>query len=745
MDKKLNIAFVWHMHQPLYKDPFSGEYIMPWVLLHGTKDYYDMAAILEEFPDIHQTFNLVPSLIEQLNDYATGDALDTYRIHSQADPAELTREEKLFILANFFNANWENAIKPLERYRELLKKRGPSGVFEDIEPVLRYFTPEDYLDLQVLFNLVWIDPMHIRASSFLSALSAKGGGYTEDEKAKLLDIQIDIIRKILPKHAQLMRDGIIEVSTTPYYHPIMPLLNDTDSALIAMPGVALPARRFTHPEDVEAQLSKGAALYEDTFGRAPVGLWPSEGSVCSEILPMVAEAGFKWMASDEEILSHTIKRPIRRDHEGRCCDAFLYKPYSIDAGGSSISVVFRDHVLSDLIGFDYQSWNPEDAANNMLSRLTHIHSMMEEPQDHLVSIILDGENAWEGYSNDGRDFLNALYSRLSGHPDLKCVTVSEFLASTDYREKLDWLYPGSWINHNFGVWIGHNEDNAAWDFISDAREALVAYEGNVSGNGGNGAETEAVKEAWEAIYAAEGSDWFWWYGDDHSSSSDEQFDLLFRRYIKKVYTLIKAEPPITLDIPIISGDKGTRPEITPSAYIDPVMDGEITNYFEWLGAGELKRGYQGAAMHREIAGGELLEAIHYAFSKKDLFFRFDYPPGVEPPPEGGPEGWSLTISFLHPEIRRICVTIKGALSSAAIFNKDYEGEWVEYAVIKRIASGSVSELAIPLALIGAVEPGEIKFFIQIDAADSGHERWPVKGFFIVDVPEADFELENWSV
>ena len=756
MSKKLNIAFVWHMHQPLYKDPFSGEYTMPWVLLHGTKDYYDMAAILEEFPDIHQTFNLVPSLIEQLNDYAAGDALDTYRIHSTADPAELTREQKLFILTNFFNANWDNAIKPIERYRELLKKRGPSGTAEEVGGVLRYFNEQDYLDLQVLFNLVWIDPTHIRASDFLSALYAKGGGYNAEEKARLLDAQIDIIRMIMPKYAELAERGIIEVSTTPYYHPIMPLVNDTESALMAMPDAELP-QRFSHPADVAVQLERGVDLYTDTFGSPPAGLWPSEGSVSMEILPMVSGAGFSWMASDEEILSHTIKRPIRRDHEGRCCDAFLYKPYAIDAEGRGLSVVFRDHVLSDLIGFDYVSWDPEHAADDLVSRLLHIRHITEDPENHLVSIILDGENAWEGYSNDGYDFLHALYSRLSGHDELKCVTVGEFLSSTDHREPLDWIYSGSWINHNFRIWIGHHEDNAAWDFISYARGALVAYE---EGLGSGSAEIEAVKEAWEAIYAAEGSDWFWWYGDDHSSSNDEHFDTLFRRYIKKVYTLIKAEPPIALDIPIISADKGVRPEITPTAYVNPVMDGEITNYFEWLGAGALKRGYQGAAMHREVEGGEMLDGIQYAFSSEELFFRFDYPEGGAPPEEGqtldakgsgsmdSSSEWSATVSFIHPEIRRVCATIKGAESSAAVFNKDYEGEWVECSAIERIASADVVELAIPLSMIAVgseAAGGEIKFFITIDAGERGHERWPVKGSFIVDLPTENFELENWSV
>lgn len=744
MGKKLNIAFVWHMHQPLYKDPFTGEYIMPWVLYHGTKDYYDMVSILEEFPDIHQTFNLVPSLIDQINDYASGRAIDAFQNVSRKRADELSRQDKIFLLTNFFHTNWDNMIRPLPRYWELLRKRGVSNAPDEIQSALRYFNTQDYLDLQVLFNLVWIDPVLISADAFLKELYAKGRGFTEDEKGILLDKQIGIMGLVLPKYRELQSKGIIEVSTTPYYHPIMPLLYDTDSALMAMPHAKLPKRRFTHPEDVSEQVRRGAELFNETFGLRPTGMWPSEGSVSMEILPLVAAEGFRWLASDEEVLSNSLKRPIRRDHFGNCSDNFLYKPYAIEADGQRLSMVFRDHVLSDLIGFDYAKMDAEKAADDMINRLMHIHGITGDPENHIVSIILDGENAWETYANDGRDFLVALYSRLSGHDSLRCVSVGEFLSEKEAREELKWLYSGSWISHNFKIWIGHDEDNAAWDFISEARDALVKYEESLKDGPEKDERKEAVREAWEAIYAAEGSDWFWWYGEEHSSSNDEQFDNLFRRYIKKVYTLIGIAPPDALDIPIISEEKGIRPSMVPTDYIAPVIDGEVTNYFEWLASGMLKRSYQGSAMHRETIGGALVDKVAYGFSKEALFFRFDYMKDADP----AKREWSFTLSFLAPSEVRVQGKVKGVEVTTSLLKKG-EGEskdrWVETDGGIAAAAGGVLELKIPLEVLQAGPSDEIRFFINVDAGVEGLERWPVKGFLIIDVPGEDFELENWFV
>jgi len=728
------------MHQPLYKDPATGEYTLPWVLFHATKDYYDMVAILDEFPQVHQTFNLVPCLIEQINEYASGKAKDKYRRISSVKAAELSSEDKAFMLQYFFQANWDNMIKPIPRYWDLLKKRGISNDRDEAFSVMRWFSEQDFLDLQVLFNLIWIDPLIRQNDKYLTFLYKKGANYTEDEKAKLLDKQTEIAGMVLAKYAELRDKGIIEVSTTPYYHPILPLLCDSDSAKEAMPGATLPKARFLHPEDALTQIRRGVELYQKTFGEKPLGMWPSEGSVSMDMIPLVAGEGVNWIATDEEILSNSLKRPIRRDSLGNCYDPFIYKPYVVESGGKSINIVFRDHVLSDLIGFDYAKMDANHAASDFVGRLNHIHGMLEEPQEHLVSVILDGENAWEHFRNDGRDFLVALYSKLSDNPKLRCVTINEFLSTRKKREKIETLFPGSWISHNFRIWIGHVEDNTAWDFIKDARDALVEYEAAMKETPEYELKKDSIAEAWEEIYTSEGSDWFWWYGEEHSSMSDEDFDSLFRRHIKRVYFLIGMEPPDALDLPISSEIKIYRPPVEPSAFINPVIDGQVTNYFEWLSSGRLERTYFGSAMHKEIQGG-LVDSISYGFSKDAIFFRFDYLPelGEYKKP------WNATISFTQPKHVRVSIEVEGTSAKATLHEKTPDKDkWVEKAALD-IASENVVELSIPFSSLGVARGEEIRLFININGNERGVERWPVKGYLLFSVPTDDFEQQDWIV
>jgi len=728
------------MHQPLYKDPATGEYTLPWVLFHATKDYYDMVAILDEFPQVHQTFNLVPCLIEQINEYASGKAKDKYRRISSVKAAELSSEDKAFMLQYFFQANWDNMIKPIPRYWDLLKKRGISNDRDEAFSVMRWFSEQDFLDLQVLFNLIWIDPLIRQNDKYLTFLYKKGANYTEDEKAKLLDKQTEIAGMVLAKYAELRDKGIIEVSTTPYYHPILPLLCDSDSAKEAMPGATLPKARFLHPEDALTQIRRGVELYQKTFGEKPLGMWPSEGSVSMDMIPLVAGEGVNWIATDEEILSNSLKRPIRRDSLGNCYDPFIYKPYVVESGGKSINIVFRDHVLSDLIGFDYAKMDANHAASDFVGRLNHIHGMLEEPQEHLVSVILDGENAWEHFRNDGRDFLVALYSKLSDNPKLRCVTINEFLSTRKKREKIETLFPGSWISHNFRIWIGHVEDNTAWDFIKDARDALVEYEAAMKETPEYELKKDSIAEAWEEIYTSEGSDWFWWYGEEHSSMSDEDFDSLFRRHIKRVYFLIGMEPPDALDLPISSEIKIYRPPVEPSAFINPVIDGQVTNYFEWLSSGRLERTYFGSAMHKEIQGG-LVDSISYGFSKDAIFFRFDYLPelGEYKKP------WNATISLTQPKHVRVSIEVEGTSAKATLHEKTPDKDkWVEKAALD-IASENVVELSIPFSSLGVARGEEIRLFININGNERGVERWPVKGYLLFSVPTDDFEQQDWIV
>ncbi|MDH4227331.1 MAG: alpha-amylase/alpha-mannosidase [Deltaproteobacteria bacterium] len=742
MDKRLNIAFVWHMHQPIYKDPFSGEYILPWVLLHGTKDYLDMPSMLEGFPSIKQTFNLVPSLIEQIRDYESDTVNDKYRAVVAKSSEELTADDKFFLLESFFQANWETVIRPFSRYWSLLVKRGFSWLREDTEAAIRFFSTEEYRDLQVLFFLSWIDPMLREKDEFLKALTEKGRNFSEDDKAKLLIKQTAIMRAIIPKYKEMAEKGQIELTVSPYFHPILPLLCDSDSAREAMPGVSLPKTRVLTPEDAREHVRRAIKSFKDTFGFAPKGMWPSEGSVSMEAVKIMAEEGINWIATDEAILEASLRQRAERDKYGHPTTDMIYKPYRVGQGASSMNMIFRDRVISDRIGFDYSKFGAKDAAADFMERIKKIHAVTKDPARSLVSVILDGENAWESYPNDGNDFFRELYSRLSDSDFARTVTVSEFLNSYGSAEPLERIASGSWINGNFKIWIGHQEDNSAWDAISGARDMIKKHALRSS------SENEDIQGAWNALYAAEGSDWFWWYGDEHASMNDKQFDLLFRSYLKKVYALLGEEPPSSLDIPIISEERGFVPSALPHAFMEPVIDGKVTNYFEWLSAAAIEAQKTGGAMHQvsELKGG-LLGKILYGFSIDRLFLRFDYKKELTDSDGVYEKPWSFEITALSPREVKIEVNVEGASSSANIYQKDVgSNTWGDAVQLETIKSQSVVEMAVPFSVFGAKARDELRLFIEV-SYESGKksERWPARGYLSIEAPDTDYEQTHWIV
>ena len=425
------------MHQPCYKDPFSGIYTLPWVRLHGVKDYLDTLKILEKYPDLRQTFNVVPSLLEQLNDYVTNNATDRHLQLTLKAPRDLTEEEKLFVIEYFFLANWDTMIKPYPRYYELLVKRGLRYSKSDIGRTVRYFNDQDIRDLQLLFNLTWIDPMFRESDPFLRGLVEKQRDFSEEDKTLLINKQFDILRQVIPEYRKLAELGQIEISVSPYYHPILPLLCDTNSARIAMPNVRLPKKRFSHPEDAVQQIKMGTDFFEKSFGYRPVGMWPSEGSVSEEVASAIQAEGFRWVATDEEVLARSLQRSLRSGDGNPIDPAALYKPYY----HSGLSLFFRDHKLSDQIGFVYSGWSPERAVSDFLERLTKIKDELPNGQPHVVPVILDGENAWEYYQNDGHDFLNLLYRTLTYDKRFKTVTMSEYLDEFGPGEHLEIFMP----------------------------------------------------------------------------------------------------------------------------------------------------------------------------------------------------------------------------------------------------------------------------------------------------------------
>jgi alpha-amylase/alpha-mannosidase (GH57 family) len=732
-DHPLYIAFVWHMHQPYYKDDITGSYILPWVRMHGIKDYYDMPALLSDFPDIHQTFNLVPSLLKQIRDYVDNQATDKFLTLTLKPAAALDREDKLFLLKNSFMANWDTMIKPYPAYWQLLDRRGYSVSPNDLQNAVRYFTTQDYLDLQVWFNLTWFDPLFKQNDQFLKGLIRKGSGFTENEKALLIQKQREVMALIIPEYKRLAGMGRIELTTTPFYHPILPLLYDTDLAKVATPDIHLPANRFSHPEDATAQIERALAYHEELFGSRPQGMWPAEGSVAEEIVPLLAGEGIKWIGTDEGVLSRSLGIHIERDFAGVMKNPeVLYKPYLVGKGDQRVSIVFRDHTLSDLIGFVYSKWDYQNAVHDLIDRLHRVRRGLSGGP-HLVSIILDGENAWEYYQNDGRDFFLYLYERLSAEQGLRCVSVGEYLRENPATAVIDRLHAGSWINANYRVWIGHEEDNRAWDLLAQTRQALTDYAAR-NCDAGN------LAKAWEEVFIAEGSDWCWWYGDDHFSENDEEFDLLFRTHLMNVYRIIGADVPDELQIPILREDRQALPTVELTAFVSPTIDGVVTNYFEWLPAGFYDVSQGGGAMHR---GASIITHIYYGFDLKNMFIRLDPSGSLKDEKVGD---LAFFINFLDPkgldvEIR---VVPQERRVSAALF-KGENGNRIQAAAIHTVAANDIVELAIPFELIGVKANEDVQIFVTVERAGSEVEKWPYRGYIQFKVPTDDFEAMMWQV
>jgi alpha-amylase/alpha-mannosidase (GH57 family) len=540
------------------------------------------------------------------------------------------------------------------------------------------------------------------------------------------------MKLIIDEYRKLAALGRIELTTTPFYHPILPLVYDTDLAKVAVPDIALPANRFAHPEDARAQVNRAVEYHEKLFGSRPAGMWPAEGSVAEEILPLLSEAGIKWIGTDEGVLARSLGTPIERDFAGVMKNPeVLYKPYLAGKGDKRVSVVFRDHTLSDLVGFVYSKWDYKNAVHDLVERLHRIRKSVAGP--NLVSIILDGENAWEYYQNDGRDFFLYLYEKLSREQGLACVTVDEYLKKNPAQTQIERLHAGSWINANYRIWIGHEEDNRAWDLLAQTRKTLEEY---ASGNG----DPEKLAKAWEEIYIAEGSDWCWWYGDDHYSENDAEFDLLFRTHLMNVYRIIGLDVPDELQISILREDRQALPTVDLTAFISPVIDGQVTNYFEWLPAGYYDVSQGGGAMHR---GASIVTHIYYGFDLKNLFVRIDPSGSLK---DEKTKDLAFFVNFLNP--KGVDIEIKVAPQErrvAATLFRGENGTRTQSAAINTVAANEIIELAVPFDLLGLKPNDEVQIFVTVERSGSEIEKWPYRGYIQFKVPTDDFEAMMWQV
>ena len=728
----IRLVLLWHMHQPFYKDMVTGEYRLPWVRLHALKDYYGMVKLLDEFPQVHQNFNLVPSLVAQIQDYVSGQARDPFFDLVAKPASDLTAAERNFALQYLFQANPVNMIGRYPRYRELWERyRSTSDRPEGADS---YFATRDYADLQVLSQLAWFDEFFLQDAD-IAALAHKGEDFSVEDQQLIIAKEREMLAKVLPAYAQAARRGGIELSATPYYHPILPLLCDTNAGAESSPGLPLPTRRFKRPEDAALQIKRALDSHEALFAVRPRGLWPSEGSVSEETLKLAAREGVEWMATDEGVLGRSLDFNLARhnsDYLAADGAQRLYNIYRYEKDDTRMHMVFRDHRLSDLIGFVYSGMPAADAARHLMDNIKRsAQPVLASGRDAVVSIILDGENAWEYYPQSGREFLRRFYDALQNDPQIEPVTVSE--AIQRHKEEafgeLKRLVPGSWIDANFNVWIGAPEDNHAWDLLSEARDYYDRHAHRVS---------EAQRQlAWEELLIAEGSDWNWWYGPEHHSANDHDFDELYRKHLSNVYHALEGIPPEELATPIASGV--ARPSYIPqTAYVRARVDGLVSGYFEWMGAASYTSDQRTSAMHGKQF---LLDAVYAGIDSDSVSGRLDFHQGVPS------DAYRLVINLevwreegdhkASPELYRLTVDAEGrdvrgwrlTNGREVLFLANYApGDGSSKPNGVEVALNEIFEMRIPFQLIGAQERSRIRLRFAIWREHLPVDALPLEGW-----------------
>ena len=576
----------------------------------------------------------------------------------------------------------------------------------------------------------------------------KGEDYTREDQQLVIAKQSEILGKVLPAYAEAARRGSIELSATPYYHPILPLLCDTNAGAQSSPGLGLPTRHFRRPEDAALQISMALEAHEALFGVRPKGLWPSEGSVSEETLTLACRQGVQWMATDEGVLGRSLDFHFTRHDDGRLQGdgaERLYNIYRYQKGETRMHLVFRDHRISDLIGFVYSGMPPQDAAQHLLGTIKDsAQPVLQKGRDAVISIILDGENAWEYYPQSGREFLRRFYAAVQDDPQIEPVTIGEAIAQHKEGDfgRLKRLVPGSWINANFNVWIGAPEDNHSWDLLAEARDYYDRHSHRVS--------AAQRKIAWEELLIAEGSDWNWWYGPEHHSANDRDFDELYRKHLSNVYHALEGTPPEELSTPIMSGV--VRPSYIPqTAYVRARVDGVVSGYFEWMGAASYTSDLRSSAMHgRQF----LLDAVLAGVDADSVSGRLDFHQGV---PEGAyrivvsidvtAEGrernsaqgsYRLTCDAQGHQLRKWVLSNGEARRKLAGFSAE-NGDSAPNEV--EVALADIFEFRIPFSLIGAHPGSRIRLRFAIWREHLPVDSLPLEGW--IDLfALAEAELEN---
>ncbi len=607
----LYVAFVWHQHQPSYRSHGTvgtghGSYQLPWVRLHGSRDYGGLINLLSRYPSLHQTVNFTPCLLAQLQDYADGTAMDCHLALTLSPVEQLTIDQKVAILKTFFEANPRTQIFPHGRYQELYEQRQREG----IDWCVNHWQNHDFSDLLAWHNLVWFDPLTVSEDVDLQRWYFQQQSFTLGDRQRIISKQRQIIQNIIPLHRQLQEKGQLEIITSPYGHPILPLLADTNIARTVQASLALPDPRFCWSEDGGKQLQQGKQYYRKIFERESRGLWPPGLAVSPDMLQTVAQLRFEWLCGDESVLAKSLGTSGERS-------TWLYCAYRVPTVDGELAMVFRDQQLSDLIRFNYARCSPTQGAQDLVEQLlARRQNQGETHQPRLVTIALEGDVVWNNYENNGFAFLSQFYQQcenLTRQGALQLVTVSEFLDQFpptrvlgQHNGSINSLL-GSWNQGNFSQWIGQPSQNQAWDYLIDARQTLASHPE---------ATEENNPEAWQALYGAESSDWFEALAD-YNSPKAVSSETLFRQHLIRLYHSLNESLPGYLQHPLIRNGNHQ-----PQGHLYPRWE-NLTDLIPWQVANKL--------LIKE--GGEFVESVHYGNDHQSLMMRLDFTrmlPELEP-------------------------------------------------------------------------------------------------------------------
>lgn len=725
MQKELSVAFVWHFHQPNYQTQPNGIRLMPWARLHAIKDYLDMLLILDKYPKIKLNFSLVPVLLDTIEDYGNNDGHDIHSKLTITPTNELTDDDKLYILNYFFDANYENIISKNPRYNELYIKR-----YSNPEIGINDFSEQEYADIMMLFNLVWFDNIWKDVYPELRAFEEKGRNYDLKDRQELIELNRKIIRQIIPTFKKYQDDGRIEIITSPYNHPILPILINPNDLKTQSFKYELPDCKIALMIDVKEQLRMAIEKITNTFGRAPKGIWPSEHCISQKTLDVLANMGAEWVITDESVLSNSIKKEFVRDFRGcyedpyDVCSLYLYKTKR----EKEINIVFRDGVIPNLITFEYPHHDSILCANDLFDRIKTVYDKLKNSPDkkHILTIAMDGENCWDNYAQDGAVFLNRLYSLINDDKNIKTVLISEYVEKNKESEKpLKKVTSGSWVNQEFQLWIAEPTKNLAWKYLVQARNDLKEAEksGRLS--------KEQIKAAKSEIYIAEGSDWFWWFGEPNNSGQDHIFDFMYREHLKNVYIIIEKPIPSYLQTPLMTFMG--KPLKNPKREITPLINGIAKDNDEWLQAGCI-----------DIPDGPILQEnklfnrIYFGNDKDNLYLRFDINKYMQDSKESFKEYFSIYVyiktyndyieqtsparttnkkDFIHPILLDgYTHEIKFALTPARKYPLQFskaikDGLWeLQWGHNVKYAHKDIFEISIPFDDIGVKSGENFEFF-----------------------------------